>query len=78
MSNDIDDGGQAYPMLCNDLGGDILGDDGMSLRDYFAGQALTGMCANTDWTDEGHKRIAENAYMHADVMLKARKGDNDE
>lgn len=61
---------------------------GMSLRDYFAGQALAGMLADTTthvgfissngtgWPKaEGKFRaaVAECAYAHADAMLAARK-----
>jgi hypothetical protein len=47
--------------------------DDMSLRDWFAGQALTGMLAadaniGAHWT-----AFAEDAYRVADAMLKARK-----
>jgi hypothetical protein len=45
---------------------------GMSLRDWFAGQALAGLCANRDYVDESYPSIAEYAYHHADAMLKAR------
>ena len=55
--------------------------DGMSLRDWFAGQALAGM---TTWTPVGPSEIcdlrtsetlqrrAEWAYAQADAMLRAR------
>lgn len=43
---------------------------GMTLRDYLAAQALAGILANgsptcAEWT-------AQQAYAHADAMLKAR------
>jgi hypothetical protein len=42
---------------------------GMTLRDYFAGQALTGLCSiQGDITT-----YAELAYLAADSMLKERK-----
>ena len=47
--------------------------NGMSLRDYFAGQALTGMLAgrnpNVAYTPEG---AAERAYSIADAMMTER------
>jgi len=45
---------------------------GMSLRDYFAGQAIAGFCAkeDRDWSSASR---AEAAYKLADAMLKARK-----
>jgi hypothetical protein len=48
--------------------------EGMTLRDYFAGQALAGMLANryASWHDkQGNSRIA---YKCADAMLATRKG----
>ena len=43
---------------------------GMSLRDYFAGQALVGLLAHQSGEDP-HKSPAM-AYALADAMLKAR------
>lgn len=45
-------------------------ENGMSLRDYFAGQALVGRLA--DGTDRDYASVAEEAYMYADAMLRAR------
>ena len=61
-------GGPAFPST--DAKGFVS--DGMSLRDYFAGQALAGMiaCANTGG---GGKYFAEYAYKYADAMLAERK-----
>jgi hypothetical protein len=45
--------------------------DGMSLRDYFAGQALAGLLVNRGakfWDGD-----ARNAYVAADAMIKARE-----
>lgn len=59
-----------------------VGPSGMSLRDYFAGQALAGMCAHPDGlhliTAEALREDANLAYALADAMLAARKrkGDN--
>lgn len=39
---------------------------GMSLRDWFAGQALTGAMVAEGWTA---KQVAERCYMVADAML---------
>jgi hypothetical protein len=46
---------------------------GMTLRDWFAGQALAGFCANpvgiSNWSPDG---IAQDAYKIADSMLVER------
>lgn len=61
---------------------------GMSLRDYFAAQAMTGMIACQDFMNELIDKerpafkedccyhVARWAYMHADAMLKAREATN--
>lgn len=67
----INDGGQAYPCYVHDIGWCY----GMSLRDYFAGQALTktmvfvGHPAGMDAEDAA----AKLAYQYADAMLQARE-----
>jgi hypothetical protein len=43
---------------------------GMTLRDYFAGQALAGRLA--DGTDRLRQSVAEEAYAYADAMIEAR------
>ena len=48
---------------------------GMTLRDWFAGQALMGLCAdpsNHELYDDEHD-AAKSAYDIADAMLEARK-----
>ena len=48
--------------------------DGMTLRDYFAGQALMGVLSNSKLDERiGENRLARSAYEIADAMLKARK-----
>jgi len=46
------------------------GRDGMTLRDWFAGQALVGRLA--DGTDRLRQGVAEEAYAYADAMIEAR------
>jgi hypothetical protein len=44
----------------------------MSLRDYFAGQALAGLCASSNEPATGlalQRRMAETAYQIADAMV---------
>lgn len=51
--------------------------DGMSLRDWFAGQALVGIHASlqaSNWPQEAwHRDAATCAYMAADAMLAERE-----
>ena len=66
MSDTINDGGPAFP----DSGqADYTG--GMTLRDWFAGQALAGMDANNYASP---KIMALTAIMVAEAMLVARQG----
>jgi len=44
---------------------------GMSLRDYFAGQALAGICSDNEATDV--EWIARWCWKVADEMIKARE-----
>ena len=47
---------------------------GMTLRDWFAGQALAGILSNPDlyYTDEEAESLAVRTYAIADTMLKER------
>lgn len=53
---------------------EMIGETGMTLRDYFAGQALAGWLASFG-PDDAVKPAgcAEFAYEVADAMLEARK-----
>lgn len=62
-----DTGGPAFPV--QDMG--IHGAFGMTLRDYFAGQALAG-CLAHNHTDIASSHVAEVAYRMADAMLNER------
>ena len=67
--NDIKDGGPAFPVSTIDG----FTEYGMTLRDYFAAQALQGICAsgpNFGWTKE---MLSKEAYGIADAMLSARE-----
>jgi hypothetical protein len=76
----INDGGPAFPHFKIDPYSskvEICPQGGMSLRDWFAGQALAGICAPL-YDDESptiwkHREFAKGAYMFADAMLAARK-----
>lgn len=69
------DGGPAFPIPVEDWR-DIPGHPapGMTLRDWFAGQALIGLCAEGLRTSVGN---AEYAYEQADAMIAQRETPND-
>jgi hypothetical protein len=52
------------------------GAPGMSIRDWFAGQALAGLFASGPHDCDEHG-LAHDAYLHADAMLKARREGGD-
>ena len=72
MTKQIEDGGPAFAHGNPEQGGH----PGLSLRDWFAGQALAGIIeadgAQFFRDSEAHARLA---YAHADAMIAARKGD---
>lgn len=67
-----DNGGPAFPNITPDMC--IQGGPGMSLRDWFAGQALVGLCASPHnrVADGFHGEFATHAYILADALLAAR------
>ena len=77
------DGGPAFPeKLEKVIGPDLVQiyKPGMSLRDWFAGQALAGILPARDASPKGSafteteaEWIAQKAYEQADAMLEARK-----
>lgn len=62
-------GGPAFPTTQADV---ERGWDGMSLRDWFAGQALAGLVAN-DSARGDNAQFAIVAYALADAMLAERE-----
>ena len=65
----INDGGHAFPQFDHGNWG-----VGMSLRDYFAGQALSAM--GPSWFGGADANLAASrAYHVADAMLAAREAD---
>lgn len=70
--SDTKDGGPAFPFPIRDRRGDVVDvHPGMSLRDYFAGQAVQWILANDDaWVD--YPDVAKSAYAIADAMITAR------
>ncbi len=75
MAKAINDGGPAFPGqrdVRNSDGDvtDITFDPGMSLRDYFAGQAIVGLVQRHDGDPVRDGSVA--AYRAADAMIAAR------
>lgn len=67
MSEPIEDGGNVFPKTIT-AGDKSISEGGLSLRDYFAGQALAGYMAQPDggfcyeWqNDEGERRLVSSA-----------------
>ena len=68
----LDDGGAAFPCHTNPLPGKLANaPQGMSLRDWFAGQALAGMLDRAYGIPVNV--IAKRSYEMADAMLAARE-----
>jgi len=62
-------GGYAFPHDSH-----YVDKSGMTLRDYFAGQAISGLCANDSATARmSPAELGECSYQVADAMLEARK-----
>ena len=68
MGKTINDGGAAFPW-----GGEING--GMSVRDYFAGQALAGLIASYAASSANFAVEADAQRAYADAMIAVRKGE---
>lgn len=75
----VNDGGPAFPEVNNigDRAPYLIIRGGMTLRDWFAGQALAGLMANPAYaentTNEG---FSKGAYDMADAMLATRNNQN--
>jgi hypothetical protein len=77
MSN-TNNGGPAFPTYQSDHQGKAANTTfepkgGMTLRDYFAGQALVSTNLGIGVAEEFYSRTAEHCYALADAMLKARE-----
>lgn len=67
--DNLDDGGAAFP-----LPSQYRSNEGMTLRDYFAGQELSQMGEKYSYAlDSSYDLFAKHCYKMADAMLKARK-----
>jgi hypothetical protein len=72
------DGGAAFPVPPDRIDrfpdGDVrwtCAHPGMTLRDYFAAAALSGLLANSSW-ELGWRETSQHAYECADEMLAER------
>jgi hypothetical protein len=78
----INDGGPAFPFEYEmSVGLGRVPHTGMSLRDWFAGQALAGMldfseCTSYDISGNASADIARTAYRIADALLQSREATN--
>jgi len=85
VSKTIDDGGPAFPETrWEDLTHQEMQWTGMTLRDWFAGQAVTGWLASPESDkllqrcegnlEDALNRMSQASYMLADAMIATRKG----
>ena len=73
MNAHTPDGGPAFPVTgCVHPNGNAI--VGMTLRDYFAGQALAGMLTSGKAIEWKACEIADGCYSIADAMISAREG----
>lgn len=76
---EFDDGGLAFPLQASEYG-NHGSEPGMTLRDYFAAQAMIALHCSEErggqWNEGSSAICARNCYKLADAMLAARqKGD---
>lgn len=76
MANNHNDGGAAFPRP-GFADNETESQEGMTLRDYFAGQALAGMMEQgfiPSMAADARRKwdYAKAAYLVADAMIKAR------
>lgn len=83
----MNDGGPAFPLICQDVSKYQVVEGGMSMRDWFAGMALSVMlhqdaergmrtllARDGMWQDvQSPKILARIAYEAADAMLAERE-----
>lgn len=71
-------GGPAFPVAAGDgdigsqVGSTTWQFPGMTLRDYFAANAMQGICADPSVSPPNAKLIAELSYEVADAMIAER------
>lgn len=74
MSEKINDGGPAFPSPRAHSMTTGTEAKGMSLRDYFAAQAMVGLASDQNY--DSWASAARAAYVAADAMLAARSARN--
>lgn len=72
------DGGPAFPRQTYQIPTNQefeWGNEGMSLRDWFAGRAMQSLIVNDKWDERANSEggVARIAYILADAMLKERE-----
>jgi len=65
----IDDGGQAYPVVCSEA--DVVY-PGLTKREYFAGLAFA-QASRDVWTNHKYEDVAKRAVGLADALMAALK-----
>lgn len=66
-------GGPAFPHSVKNWNDHLLHEQhGMTLRDYFASQALMGLIANVETANQASATLARDAYHLASAMIAER------
>lgn len=76
MSEENENGGFAFPREARINPHGVLvhsGSAGMTLRDYFAGNALVGLVSQKIDIETMQRKVSVLCYEYADAMLEARK-----
>jgi len=76
MTDAIKDGGPAFPRTVQGWNGHLDAMDGMTLRDWFAGQALPGLIQGYATAygspTSALQQMVDEAFLMADYMIETR------